>query len=127
MLVEGEDRVDRVARRPGDARDDRTLLAEKCVEERALADVGPPDDRERELGLLIDCLALRRQTLDDRVQQVAGSFTVEGRDEDRFAEAQPRELAVDLRFDALGLGLVGDEDDGPLRSPHDCDDVLVER
>ena len=111
-------RVDRVARRARDLRDDHPLAADEPVEERRLAHVRAAEDRDADrLGPDRD-LARARQARDDLVEQVAGAVTVEPRERPRVAEAEPvedRRVAVAARV----VDLVGEHDHRPLGGAKD--------
>ena len=97
------DRVDRVARRARHLADDRPLLPDEPVEERRLADVRAPEDRDADR--LVARPARRRaarQPLEDLVEQVADVRAVQPRDRDRLAEAEP----VQLERERLLRGIV---------------------
>src|SRR3954449_12267387 len=71
--IDLEREVDRVARRAGDVGDDHALGAEQAVDERRLADVRAPDDREADRVVLLLGLFLVGEHRDDPVEQVAGA------------------------------------------------------
>ena len=105
-----EARVDRVARRAGDLRDDRALLAEERVDERRLADVRAPDDREGDLVRRAASVSARDSPLPpelvsrsrDRGLQVVDADVVLGRDAVDLGEPElPR---LDLALAALLAG-----------------------
>ena len=123
----GKQRVDRVARRAGNVGDDGALLAQQRVEERGLADVGLADERQREFRSRLGGAGLRREPIDDRVEQIAGPLAVNRRDRKRFAETEPRELAVHGRQGARRLGFVGDQQDRVFRAAENHRDVEVDR
>ena len=94
-LLPFEHGVHGVAGRARHVADDRALLSQQAIEQRRLADVGPPDDRDR--GFLwrvrrTTPAARRRNTPDDLVEQVANALAVLGRDLDDRLEPELVEL-----------------------------------
>ena len=107
-----DDGVDGVARGARHVVDDRALVADQPVEQRRLPDVGAPDDRDREEVVVVVVVAVEVVGLgelgDHVVEEVAAPPPVDGRDRDRVAEAEPRELP-DVGLAALVVDLVRDE------------------
>src|SRR5262249_57403415 len=109
-----EPRVDAVARRAGDLRDDDALLADEPVHERALADVRAPDEgdarpRRRGLGRGV-ALARRREPLHELLERVPRATAVLRRDRVAGGEAEAREIGQAGRGARVGE-LVPDEGD----------------
>src|SRR3954470_16264316 len=123
--VDLERQVDRIARRSRHLGDDHALGAEHAVDERRLADVRPPDDREADRVVLLLLVLLLGQQLDDAVEQVAGAEALRGRDGDRLAEAERvelrRERDVADRVDLVG----GDHDGAALPAAQEVGELLV--
>ena len=118
--------VDRVDRGPGDVVDDHPLLAGHLVEQRGLADVRLPDDRDpaRPADLGVPLRRGLRQRLQYGVQQVARAAAVQCGD--RVGLAQPQvPQAVGLRLGALVVDLVGGQHDRLAGLAQDLDDGLV--
>ena len=93
--LEVDREVDRVARGPGQRRDDHPLGAGEPVDQRGLADVGAPDHGQphRVIFGAVSVRGLRsRGQLDDPVEQVAGAEALRRRHRDRLAEAERVEL-----------------------------------
>ncbi len=88
--VELELGVDRVAGGSGALGDDHPLGAEQRVQQRGLADVGPPDDRDRGAPPRRSSSAPGppSRARGDAVEQVAGAEPVGGRDGQRLAEPE---------------------------------------
>ena len=117
------------------------VLPHQPVEQRALADVRPPDDGDAWHGRPIVVLdrglggprvglgegrlakVLGKQ-LDDPVEQVAGPSTVQRTHRDGLADAQAHELPH-LGLAALVVGLVGDHDHVGARPPDPVGDVRI--
>ena len=121
-----DERVDRVAGGARHVVHDRAVLADEPVEQRALADVGPADDRDTGrvaldgdrddvlLGprVVVDDLQLGRhglvaEPLEHHVEQVAGAAAVQRAHRRRVAETERQELPQVL-LAALVVALVGD-------------------
>ncbi len=113
---------------PGDVVDDGAVLADQPVEQRALADVRPPDDgdprrrppssADRSSSPSSHGSALRRsdrrdrlvaETLEHDVEQVAGAPAVQRAHRDGLAEPERQELPH-LGLAAVVVGLVGDDE-----------------
>ncbi len=111
---------------PGNLRDDHPLAADELVEERRLADVRPPEDRDPDrLGADRD-LARARQARDDLVEQVAGAVSVQSRERPRLAEPERVEdgrVGVAARI----VDLVREHDHRPLGVAEDDGELLVAR
>ena len=71
-----EDGVDRVAGRAGRLRHDHAVVAEDRVQERRLADVRPPEDRDANRIVRSLLAAGSRQLLDDDVQEVTAAVSL---------------------------------------------------
>ena len=119
-------RVDRVARRARDLGDDHPLAADELVQERRLADVRPPEDRDPDrLGADRD-LARAGQARDDLVEQVAGAVAVQPRQGPRLAEPEPMEdgrVGIAARI----VDLVREHDHRALGGAEDHGELLVAR
>ena len=119
-------RVDRVARRARDLGDDHPLAADELVEERRLADVRPPEDRDPDrLGADRD-LARAGQARDDLVEQVAGAVAVQPRQRPRLPEPEPMEHGR-VGIAARIVDLVREHDHGALGGAEDHGELLVAR
>ena len=92
VVVAPEHGVDRVARRARDVRHDHALTSHERVQERRLADVRPPEDRDLDRLVADRPLAVAGKPRDDLVEQVARAVAVQRRDRDRVAEPQPMEV-----------------------------------
>ena len=140
-----DERVDGVAGRAGEVVDDGAVLADEAVEQRRLADVGPPDDGDarrprlvrrprlleldvgvdrRRRGSPVGAGACGREAVDDDVEQVAGAPAVQGADRVRLAETEGQELPA-LVLAAVVVGLVGDDDDVVAAAAQPVGDGLV--
>jgi hypothetical protein len=122
--VEGERQVDRVARRARLGRDDDPLRAGEAVEQRGLADVGPPDEREAHrvvAGVLVG--RLRREG-GHPIQEVAGAEPLGGGDGDRLAQSQGIEVG-DQRHVLDRVDLVGGHEHRQRRAAQELGHLLV--
>ena len=105
-LVPLEQGIHRIPRRPRDGADDGSFFLQQTIDERRLADVGPPDDRDLRLGIarrrrrVAPALGHPRQ---HHVQQVADPFAMLGRDLDDRLEPE----RIELHRPAPGLAVVG--------------------
>ena len=107
--------------------DEHALGADHRVDERRLADVGAPDDRDvhRRLGprrRRRDGRAARAQDL----EELGHPPPVLGGHGHRIAEAQAIEIREPARL-GLGVRFVRRQDDGAAASPEDSRDLEVER
>ena len=114
---------DRIAGDPGLGSGQQPVFAQERIDQRRFTGVGPPDDGELERGaierffvFLVDllgdkfialALALVKQG-QQRLEQVAQSFAVLGRERDRIAEAE-RVAFIQPVIARAALGLVGDQ------------------
>ena len=78
--------------------DDRPFFTDQSVEQRGLADIRSPDERDGEqlriiadgfLGLAITSL---RKVSNQRVEEITGAFAVQRTHRERLAETEPHEL-----------------------------------
>ena len=125
-LVGLEHRVDRVARRSRDVRDDEPLLTQQGVEQARLADIRPAQHRHADRLVRNRLAPPTGKPLEDRVEQVASAVAVEGGDLDGLAEAERRELVRELRPCRI-VELVRDEQHGLARSAQDVRQLGVAR
>ena len=136
MSVPGEARVDGVARRPRDLADEHPFLPQQEVDERRLADVGPPDDGDREVGRpprrgrvrvrLRPRTAPPRQARHDGVQQIADAEAMLGRDRHDGRDGEAVEL-LDALLGPAVVDLVDRENHGTTRPADVRRDLLVGR
>ena len=105
LAVTLQERVNGVARRARDGRDDDALLADEPVQERRLPRVRSPDNRQPHLatprGVLFDSPSeffTRREMSDERVEQLGHAVAHLRRDRQHVAEAEAVELAR-VRFE----------------------------
>ena len=139
-----DERVDRVAGRAWQVVDDRAIVTDEAVEQRRLADVGPADDgdawgvepfrRRLEIDrhrhavgrgvIAVGDVAVRREAVDDDVEEIAGTAAVEGAHRIRLAQPEGHELPA-LVLPAIVVGLVGDEDHVVAAAPQPVGDRLV--
>ena len=126
--AELDDLVHRVARGAGELVDDHALLPRGLVQQRGLAHVRAPEDRDAAgaADLLLGDRGDVRQHLHDLVEEVGDTAAVDGRDRVRLAEAEAPEGS------GLGLvpgvvDLVRHEEHGPAGLAQHLDDLLVGR
>ncbi len=130
-LVPLQQRVHRIARRPGYFGDDHAIFTKQAIHQRRLAGVRPTDDRDRYFFLralsppALPALRLpgarppvaprrtRRvggfQVLGDHFEQIANAVTVLGADLDDAIESEAREFEGGVAGAAI-VGLVDGED-----------------
>ena len=128
-IVPAKLRVDRVARRAGRLRDQRALLAEQRVDQRALPDVRPSDDGQRELcprGRRCGPLAAARARRSGRADRPCPRRESPRRRSVPRSPA-PRTPREPKRPRCRRFGLVGDENERAAFAPQDPRDVVVER
>ena len=122
---------DRIAGDAGLGPDEQAVLAEHAVDERRLAGIRPPDDGNAQGAPLGAALLVLRVGIGLRecglqgLVQLAQALAVLRGERDRIAEPQ-REGLVGAG-DGAALRLVGDEDDGHARAPHQLGEGLVGR
>ncbi len=117
--------INGVARRAGDRADDDPLLADHAVEQRRFAYVGPAQnsDLDRLVGL-VGFGIIRRNSLHNRVEQIARARPVQGRHGEHFAQPQLVEFVGCIP--QLGrFQLVGGHDDRLLRLAQDAGYLAV--
>ena len=91
--VDLQRKIDRVARGAGDLGDDHALVAQQAVDERGLADVRAPDDRQADgVVLLLGQVALVGQRVGHAVEQVADVQPLGGRHRERVTQAERVEV-----------------------------------
>ncbi len=125
-VVALQHRVDRVARRAGDVRDDHALLADERVQERRLAHVRAAEDGDADRLVAERRPALAREQRDDLVEQVAGAVAVQRRERQRVAEPEPVELER-LEVARGSSSLFASTSTGFLRRAQDDGELLVAR
>ena len=119
-------RVDRVARRAGHLGDDHALAADEPVEERRLADVRAPEDRDadRLVPIATSLVPGRRETISSSRSPVPWPW----RPESGHGSPSPsRWKTADSRVAARVVDLVREHDHGPLGGPQDRRELLVAR
>ena len=121
-----EDRVDGVPGRAGHVGDDHALRADEGVQQRRLADVRTPEDRDADRLVADLRRALAGEQVDDAVEQVAGAVAVQGGERERVAEAELVELDR-LEVLARVVDLVREHDHRLLRGPQGDRQLLVAR
>ena len=117
--------VEAVSRGAGDLADDGALAPDQRVEEARLADVRPTDDRDvgirrRLVGLL------RGQMLDDRIEEISRSVSLDRGDGIHVAQPELVELGG-LRLAAPRVRLVRDEQDRLATAAELIGDVVLDR
>ena len=80
--------IHRIARSAGPVIDDRTIEPGEPVQDRRLADVGPPDQREPQIGQGLRSGLARGQLRHDRIEQLTDAQSVRGRNESTPRHAQ---------------------------------------
>ncbi len=129
---------DRVAGDAGLGSGEHPLLAQDPVDQRRLAGIGAPDDRDAKrlvarilaLVLVLGKLVLIRQGLAEhlaqRFHQIDDALAMFGREGQRIAEPQPVGF-IEARLAGCSLGLVGDEDHRLAGTPDHLGKGLVHR
>ena len=133
--------VDGIAGGAGDVVDDRAVLTDQAVEQRALADVRAADDghpwrppvagrplvvARLAIGLFgrFDEHRLVAEALEHDVEQVAGAPAVEGAHRDGIAEPERQELPQ-VGLALVVVGLVGHDERLVTAAPQPVGDRLV--
>ena len=126
LAVHFESDVDAVARGSRHLADDHPLVLDQRVDERAFADVAPPDDRHFHFGrLLVGSPVRRRQLGQDGLEQLVLVPVLLRADAQHVCRAQPIEL-VRLRIELRSVGFVRDEQHRTVDQTQPPGDFLVQ-
>ena len=130
---------DGIAGDPGLGTGQQAVFAQQLVDQRGLAGIGTPDDRQLErtgqglfivlgleLGSRFGFFGLGADQRPQAAEQVGHAFAVFGRDAERLSQAQ-RIAFVNAGLCRLAFGLVGDEHDRHFLLAQPAGDFLVQR
>src|SRR5829696_8496606 len=121
---------DRIAGDAGLGAGEQTIGADQLVDERRLAGVRAPDDRDLERLALAALVVLRLVVFpeigQERVEELAEALAVLGRERHRLSEPQG-ERVVGAGRPGAALGFVGDEHHRLAGAAHELDEGLIRR